>query len=151
AAASVSGGIMTIRGRRWLGAIFFALMLGYLGVSVNSNLSRLGGSYDGWVAPLMPDGRTEIVSVDQGGPATELRPGDEFVSLNGFTLRDDPEILNNSLRVPPGTGYKMVVRRQGQLLEFDLVTKAHPLSRWLAPIADILSRLLFLLTGLIVF
>jgi serine phosphatase RsbU (regulator of sigma subunit) len=142
---------MTIRQRRWLGAIFFALMFGNLVVSVNSNLSRFSGSYDGWVAPPLPDGRAEIVNVDQGGPSTELRLGDEFVSLNGLTLRDDPQILNNSRRVPPGTRYKMVVRRQGRLLEFDLATTAYPLGRRLISIADILSELLFLLAGLIVF
>ncbi|MGH9855450.1 MAG: hypothetical protein ACREBD_36910, partial [Blastocatellia bacterium] len=145
---------MTIRQRRLLGALFFALMFGHLGVNVYSvwrGLLQLTGSSDGWVARLLPDGRAEIASVDPGGPATVLRPGDEFVSLNGLTLRDDPRIRSNNQHVPPGTHYKIVVRRQGRVLEFDLVTVAHPLSRWLTPIADILSQLLFLLTGLIVF
>jgi C-terminal processing protease CtpA/Prc len=52
-----------------------------------------------------------IISVDQNGPATELRPGDEFVSINGLTLRDDPKLLNYNRRVPPGTSYTIVVRR----------------------------------------
>jgi sigma-B regulation protein RsbU (phosphoserine phosphatase) len=150
---------MTIRQRRWLGSIFFALMFGNLCVSVYSvwlnDLSLVTGSYDGWTAERLTNGRVEFVSVDEDGPATELRVGDEFVSLNGLTLQDDPHILNNSRRIPPGAHYKMVVRRQGQLFEFDLATTAYPLSRrlapFLAPIPDSLSRLLFYFTGLIVF
>src|SRR5262249_60850270 len=138
---------MTIRQRRWLGLIFFALMFGNLCVSVYSlwrnNLSLVTGSYDGWTAKLLTNERVEIVSVDKDGPATELRAGDEVVSLNGLTLQDDPHILNNSRRIPPGAHTKMVVRRQGQLLEFDLATTAYPLSHrlapFLAPIPDSLS------------
>src|SRR5262245_53752977 len=87
---TIFGGVMTIRWRRRLGAIFFALMFGNLLVSLYTarpDLSRISGSYDGWVAPLL-DGRVEITSVDQDGPATVLRVGDEFVSINGVTLRD---------------------------------------------------------------
>ena len=145
---------MTTRQRRWLGALFFTLMFGHLAVNaygVWRGLSQLTGSSDGWVARLLPDGRAEIVRVVPGGPATALRPGDEFVSLNGLTLHDDPQIRNNNQRIPPGTHYKMVVRRQGRLLEFNLMTVAYPLGSWLTPIADILVQLLFLLTGLIVF
>ncbi|HEY6403738.1 MAG TPA: SpoIIE family protein phosphatase, partial [Blastocatellia bacterium] len=148
---------MTIRWRRRLGAIFFALMFVNLLVSVRSawpDLSLLKGSYDGWTA-VKVDGRMEIISVDQSGPAAELRIGDEFVSINDLTLDDDSQIINNAWRLTPGSHYRMVVRRQGQLLEFDLVTTAYPLRRWLEiillPIANILSRLLFYFTGLIVF
>jgi sigma-B regulation protein RsbU (phosphoserine phosphatase) len=146
--------MMTTRQRRWLGAIFFALMFGHLGVNAYSvwrGLSQLTGSSDGWVARLLPDGRAEISGVDPGGPATALRPGDEFISINGLTLRDDPRLRSYNAHVPPGTRYKMVVRREGQLLEFDLATVSYPLSRWLTPIAEILAQLLFLFTGLIVF
>jgi len=93
---------MTIRQRRWLGAIFFALMFGHLGVNFYSawrGVSQLAGSSDGWVANLLPDGRAQIVSVDQDGPAAVLRPGDEFVSINGLTLQDDPRIRSNNQRI----------------------------------------------------
>jgi len=145
---------MTVRQRQWLGAIFFALMFGAFGVNTYWGLestTRLRGSYDGWGARLLPDGRAEIATVDKDGPATVLRSGDEFVSINGLTLKDDPQIRNYNQRVPPGTRYQMVVRRNGQLLEFTLTMAAHPLSRWLIPIADTLVQLLFLLTGLFVF
>ncbi|HEU0183903.1 MAG TPA: SpoIIE family protein phosphatase [Blastocatellia bacterium] len=145
---------MTIRWRRRLGAIFFALMFVNLLVSVRSawpGVLRPGGSYDGWISP---DG-VEITYVDQSGPAIVLKPGDVFVSINGLTRSDDPQIVSNADRIPPGAHYKMTVRRQGQLLEFDLVTTAYPLRRRLEvillPIAGILSRLLFYFTGLIVF
>ncbi len=144
---------MTLRRRQWVGVFIFALMFGHLGVNAYSawlKLERLSGSYDGWTARLQ-DGRAEIVATDANGPATALQPGDEFVSLNGVTLRDDRNILNYGLRVPRGTEYAMVVRRQGQLLELRLLTAAHPITRWIVPIADILVQLLFLLTGLTVF
>lgn len=144
---------MTLRQRHWLGVFFFVLMLGHLGVNAYSawaRLERLGGSYDGWTARLQEE-RAEIVATDPKGPATVLQPGDEFVSINGVTLRDDRNILNYSHRVPRGTGYLMTVRRQGQLVEVPLSTVAHPATRWIVPIADILVQLLFLLTGLTVF
>src|SRR5262249_42949971 len=96
-------------------------------------------------------GRAQIVGVDQDGPATTLRVGDEFISINGLTLRDDPEILSYNQRVAPGTRYTIVVRRQGQSLEFALATTTYPISRWLRPIVERLVQLLFLLTGLTVF
>ncbi|MBO0862945.1 MAG: SpoIIE family protein phosphatase [Chloracidobacterium sp.] len=141
---------MTVRRRRWLGAFFFALMFGHFGVYAYSALTRLRGSYDGWDARLS-DGGAQIASVDQNGPATALRVGDEFVSINGLTLRDDPEILNYSHRVPPDAVYTMVIRRQGQAIELALATTGAPIKLRLQIIVDRLEQLLFLLTGLTIF
>ena len=55
---------MTAQRRRWLGAFFFALMFGHLGVNTYSawlNLATLPASSDGWTASLSPDGRAQIV------------------------------------------------------------------------------------------
>jgi phosphoserine phosphatase RsbU/P len=142
---------ITKRQRLVLGCVFFALMFGHSGVNAYTALRLLSGSYDGWTAPLSPDGMARIVSVDPNGPAAELRPGDEFVSINGMTLQDDPKILNYNRRVPSGTSYTIVVRRQGQLREFSLATAGFPISRWLSPITDILVQFLFLLTGVTIF
>jgi phosphoserine phosphatase RsbU/P len=145
---------MTVRRRKWLGGFFFALMFGHFVVNAYPallDLARRPRSSDGWTARLLPDGRAEIVSVDQNGPATALQVGDEFVSINGLTLRDDPEIRSYNERVAPGASYKIVVRRHGQSLEFTLTTAIYPISRWLMPILDCLVQLLFLLTGLTVF
>lgn len=145
---------MTVRQRWWLGAVFFALMFGHTGVIAYSawqNWTALIGSSDGWGARLLPDGRAEIATVDQKGPATVLQPGDEFISINGLTLKDDPQIRSYNQRVPPGTLYTMVVRRQGQLREFNLTTVAYSVRLWLVPVADTAVHLLFLLTGLMVF
>src|SRR5262245_14779948 len=150
----MNGGAMTVRRRRWLGAFFFALMFTHFSVSAYStwmNLARLPASSDGWTARTSADGRAQIVSVDQDGPATALRVGDDLISINGLTLRDDPEILSYNQRAAPGTRYMMVVRRQGQSLEFTLTTARNPIRRWLEPIAVRLAQLLFLLTGLTVF
>jgi len=137
---------ITKRHRLVLGCVFFALMFGQFGVNAYVAMTQLSGSYDGWMAP-----QAQIIEVDQKGPATALRVGDEFISINGLTLRDDPQIINYGHRVPPGTNYTMVVRRQGQSLEFRLATASFPISRWLTPIPDILVQLLFLVTGLTIF
>src|SRR5204862_5603955 len=104
---------MTTRQRRWLGAIFFAVMFVNFGVATYKNWLDVAGlsrsSYDGWTANLRPDGSVEIIRVDQGGPAKALQLGEEFVSLNGVTLRDDRQIINYNRRVGPGTQYTMVV------------------------------------------
>jgi hypothetical protein len=145
---------MAMRRRGWLGVFFFALMFGHFGVNAYSswlNLTRLGGSYDGWTARLLPDGSAQIIRVDQNGPATALQVGDEFISINGLSLRDDPDIRNYNRRVPPGSRYTMVVRREGQLREIPLATTSYPIGRRLLPFADTLVQLLFLLTGLTVF
>src|SRR5215470_6297727 len=137
---------ITKRHRLVLGCVFFALMFGQFGVNAYVAMTQLSGSYDGWMAP-----QAQIIEVDQKGPAMALRVGDEFISINGLTLRDDPQIINYGHRVPPGTNYTMVVRRQGQSLEFTLATASFPISRWLIPTADILVQLLFLLTGVTIF
>jgi serine phosphatase RsbU (regulator of sigma subunit) len=105
----------------------------------------------GWTANSPPDGRSKIVSVDQNGPATALQVGDEFISINGLTTRDDPDIRNYNRRVPPGASYTMVVRRSGELRQFSLSTSGFPVSRWLVQTTDTLVQFLFLLTGLIIF
>jgi serine phosphatase RsbU (regulator of sigma subunit) len=145
---------ITKRHRLVLGGVFFALMLGHFGVNAYSawmDLMARAKSSDGWTARLSPDGRAQIVSVDKDGPATALRVGDEVLSINGLSLRDNPEILSYNQSVAPGTSYTIVVRRQGQSLEFTLKTIGYPISRWLIPIVDSLIQLLFLLIGLTVF
>src|SRR5262249_55417640 len=130
---------------------FFALMLAQVGVNAYTALAQFNGSYDGWTGSQTRDGRPRITSVDQNGPAKALQVGDEFVSINGLTLQDDPDIWNYNRRVRPGTSYTMAVRRQGRLIEFTLAMAGFPIKRWLTPIADILVQLAFLLTGLIIF
>src|SRR5215831_15120715 len=145
---------ITKRHRLVLGCVFFALMFGQFGVNVYSawlNLIARPASSDGWTARLSPDGRALVVSVDKDGPATALQAGDEIISINGLTPQGDPEILSYNERVAPDTNYTIVVRRQGQSLEFALATIVFPPSRWLIQIADSLVQLLFLLTGVTVF
>ncbi|HMY76661.1 MAG TPA: hypothetical protein PLQ88_32880, partial [Blastocatellia bacterium] len=145
---------MSLRQRQWLGAIIFVLMFGHFGVNayfILVKLEQLGRSSDGWAARVRADGKAEITEVTRGGPATVLREGDELVSINGVSPKDNPELLTISRHVSPGTPYTIAVRRQGQLLEFTLATIARPLGQWLRPLADVFVPLLFLLTGLAVF
>src|SRR5262245_65612349 len=92
-----------------LGCVFFALMFGHFGVNAYSawlNLMARPASSDGWTARALPDDRAEIFSVDQNGQEKALQVGDEFVSINGLTLRDEPGIISYNERVELGTRYK---------------------------------------------
>ncbi|HMV46743.1 MAG TPA: hypothetical protein PKD31_03165, partial [Blastocatellia bacterium] len=109
---------MSLRQRQWLGAIIFVLMFGHFGVNayfILVKLEQLGRSSDGWAARVRADGKAEITEVTRGGPATVLREGDELVSINGVSPKDNPELLTISRHVSPGTPYTIAVRRQGQL------------------------------------
>jgi hypothetical protein len=97
-----------------LGILFFALMFFYVGVHAYFVFFHLS-SYDGWTATRSSiNAPAVIVSVDPTGPSAALQKGDEFLSINGITPAQDPDIFNFNRRVPPGTTYSMAVRRDGQ-------------------------------------
>ncbi len=81
------------------------------------------GSYNGWTGEQQGFNKPALIRrADPKGPATVLQPGDEFLAINGITLRQDPSIMNFAGRVPPGTSYTMTVRDNGQEILFRLVT-----------------------------
>ena len=148
---------MTTRQRQWLGAIFFALMFGHLAINVYSTWLRVGqlrGTYDGWTASPTADGHGRITRIDPQGPAAGvLQVGDEILALNGHTLRDDPQLFNYYQRVSPGTRYTLLIRRagEGEARSVELTMGRYSLRRFWGPMADLLTHLLFFVTGLLVF
>jgi hypothetical protein len=97
---------------------YFGVMLTYCWTGLYLGVARLGSS-DGWQS----GNEFRIVSVDPQGPAKELKPGDQVISINGVRLSDNPRLRGFSNRVPPGTHYTITVQRAGQELTFALQTR----------------------------
>ena len=82
-----------------LGSVFFALLIFYFGVRVYFVFFHVG-SYDGWTGQQQEYGKPALVTrTDPKGPATVLLPGDEFLAINGITLRQDPSITFVVLKI----------------------------------------------------
>ncbi|MGH9767855.1 MAG: hypothetical protein ACREAB_10515, partial [Blastocatellia bacterium] len=130
---------------------FFALMFVNVGANFYSIWAE-GSAYSqrGWEAAGV-DGKPIIYTVDADGPAAILRVGDEVVSLIVEPQGACPLLNRRECTVPPGTGYKLAVRRGGQTLEFELRTAADSLSDWFYGIVLHLGSLIFVVTGLTVF
>jgi sigma-B regulation protein RsbU (phosphoserine phosphatase) len=128
-------------------SLFYALMLVNVGANFYSGWAE---SERGWEAGRV-EGKPTIHTVDADGPAAVLRVGDEIISLKGEPQGAFPLLFRSRCAVPPGTGYKLTLRREGQTLEFDLFTAATPLSSRLFNFAVNLSSLAFLIIGLTVF
>lgn len=98
---------------------FWHIYYAYSGVGLTSAGETIGPS---------PTGRFAVVSVDAGGPADKagLRPGDVFVSVDGFTqgLPDcgcDIADVSSRLGGEPGTPVVIVVKRGAETLTFTVV------------------------------
>ncbi|MDX2032953.1 MAG: SpoIIE family protein phosphatase [Blastocatellia bacterium] len=140
---------MTNRLRLLLGGAFLALMLFNVVGNVYAWFLPFPGSADDWGGGTDGVGRVMITRVKPAGAAAELRVGDEVLAVNGVNYRDDPQVLNYSDTVPPGTRYRITVRRDGQVREAFVTTVPHRERRRLAP--ETAPFILFLLTGLAVF
>jgi serine phosphatase RsbU (regulator of sigma subunit) len=143
--------LMAKRLKLILGGLFFALM--FVNVGANFYASWAGWivfSERGWEATEV-NGKAVIYTVDGKGGAAVLRAGDEIVSLKGEPQSAFPVLNRNECAVPPGTPYKLIVRRDGQTLEFDLTTARSPLSRLLYDLAVNFASLIALLTGAALF
>jgi sigma-B regulation protein RsbU (phosphoserine phosphatase) len=133
------------------GVLFLALMSANIGALLYGSFAeQFTYSQRGWEAKDV-DGKPIIWTVDADGPAATLRVGDEVVSLNVEPPGACRLINRRECAAPPGTTYKLTVRRGGRTIEFDLATAARPLSGWLYEFALLLVSLIFPLTGLAVF
>jgi len=142
---------MTRRFRLVWGGLFFALMFVDTGASFYSNwLEKTRSSLRGWEA-MEINGKPVIYRVDRQARATELRAGDEIVQLKGHSPNVFPPLYQDRCDVPTGTGYTLVIRREGETKELALSTFAFPLSEWVADEATNLIHLVFLVIALTVF
>jgi sigma-B regulation protein RsbU (phosphoserine phosphatase) len=133
------------------GVLYFALMGANIGANFYESLAeRRAYSHRGWEASSV-DGKPIIHTVDADGPASALRIGDEVVSLRVEPAGACPSLLRRECTVPAGTGYKLIIRRGGQTLEFDLQTAPISLGSLLYDFAFHLVSLIFAGVGLAVF
>lgn len=146
---------MANKRRLLLGALFFALMFFYFGVRCYFLFIHVS-SYDGWYGQGTLRYGVLVTSSDPQGPAKALQKGDEVLSINGVTLAEDPEIFGFADRVPPGTAYRMTIRRAGQEIIVPLMTAEFPPDKRPSVFAqtrfyDVLVYLIFLATALLIF
>jgi phosphoserine phosphatase RsbU/P len=133
------------------GVLFLALMCANIGSNFYESFAeQFTYSQRGWEAKE-EYGKPIIWTVDADGPAAALRVGDEVVSLKVEPPGACRLINRRECAAPPGTTYKLTVRRGGQTLEFDLATAAKLLSGLFFDLALHLVSLTFPLTGLAVF
>ena len=113
--------------RLLLGSLFFALMFFNIGVHAYFAFIYSPGSYAGWQSEQKEsENRAYITYVDPNSPASALQAGDEILAINGITPAQDPKILSFARRVPPGTTFKMTLRRDGRELEIPVTTIKNP-------------------------
>jgi hypothetical protein len=133
------------------GALFFALMSANIVANFyGAWAEHIAYSQRGWEAKEA-NGRPIIWTVDADGPAAVLRVGDEIATLKVEPQDACPLINRRECAAPPGTAYKLGVRRGEETLEFELKTSAKPLSGLFYDFALHLASLIFLITGLAVF
>ncbi len=146
---------MVNKRRLVLGALFFALMFFYFGVRCYFLFIHVG-SYDGWTGQGTLREGVRVTGTDPHGPATALHKDDEILALNGIAMAVDPEIFAFADRVPPGTAYRMTIRRAGQEMTVSLITVEFPPDKRTSVFTgtrfyDVLIYLIFLATALIIF
>src|SRR5581483_9766378 len=142
---------MNRRLRLTLGAIFFALMFFHVGARTYSTfVGPHVASRRGWSARA-EGGSTKVSAVAPDGPATALRGGDEIIEIRGANAEPLPPLPQFFWLVPPGTPYKVVVRRDGQLQELALQTVRIPQQWSFSDVYFHLTLLLFLGVALTVF
>src|SRR5262245_14574556 len=133
------------------GALFFALMSASIAAMLcGSWAEQFTYSQRGWEAKEA-DGKPVVWTVDADGPAAALLVGDEVISLEVEPQGACPLINRRECAAPPGTIYKLTIRRGGRTLEFDMATAAKPLSGWFYDFIFILGCLIFPIAGLTVF
>lgn len=140
---------MTKRLRLLFGGAFLALMLLNVAGNIYARFLPFPGSADDWGGGTDGAGRVMVTRVKPGGAAAELRVGDEILAINGVDYRVDPQVLGYSDTAPPGTRYRITVRRDGQVREVSVATVPNTERRALNP--ETFPFILFLLTGLAVF
>jgi serine phosphatase RsbU (regulator of sigma subunit) len=127
------------------GIPFFTLLLVYC-VAGFYNWLYPPGSDGGWNGTSQW-GKFYISQIDPQSPATELRPGDRIIAINGKNLTTHPGAVGDEYLMPPGSPYSMTVWRDGRELTF--VWRTTPRQRGPFPHGKLIA-LLFWLSGLLV-
>ena len=99
-----------------------------VGIGVNSyhSFSYFSNAGDpGWL--VYPDGRVRTYAGVSGADVSALRDGDEVVVLDGQKLENFRHYFETFARLPPGTAYTIVVRRDGRIEQLALRTASYHL------------------------
>jgi hypothetical protein len=96
-------------------------------------------------------GRLVVGPISPSGPAATLQTGDEVVSLDGENIRYHTDLITAFRRHQHDSSYSIVVRRDGQLLQFTLPRDTPSVWFYLRRLIYILVPICFLLMGLFVF
>lgn len=140
-----------MRLRLTLVGLFFALM--FVHVGVNSYFSALyfsTASDPGW--QIYPDGRIQTYTNLSGAQVAPLRDGDQIVALDGRAFEDGRQYFETFKRIPPGSPYTIIIRRDE--LTQELTLRTAPYLLWLrlnAALLQLIIPLVFLLVGATVF
>jgi RIO-like serine/threonine protein kinase len=116
----------TGRRRIILVGLFFALMSVGIGVNSYHSFSYFSNAGDpGWL--VYPDGRVRTYAGVSGADVSALRDGDEVVMLDGQKLENFRHYFETFARLPPGTAYTIVVRRDRRIEQLTLRTASYHL------------------------
>jgi sigma-B regulation protein RsbU (phosphoserine phosphatase) len=136
--------------------LYFSLMFVNAAVGAYQTMRSLNSyhkaSDPGWrVEPW--SGRMRVRAIDSDGPSgSQLRIGDEIVSINSKPLDSPYNVLKPFERIPPGSTYNITVRRDGQLLDFTLKTRPFPgVLLAIGPMMRMVIPGIFLFSGLALF
>src|ERR1044072_1315933 len=114
-----------------LGGLFFALLIVYSGELFIRTVVELSKDSDpGWT-PYTLDGQVRILQFGSPEPAGLLKSGDELIALNGQAITSESQVPRFFRDVPPGSLYRVTVRRNGYAQDFVLQSQAIPLSAWI--------------------
>jgi hypothetical protein len=96
-------------------------------------------------------GRLVVGPINPGGPAASLQTGDEIVSFDGESTRSQTDLINAFKRHKSDPSHSIVVRRDGQLLNFTLTPDTPSLGFYIERLLFLLAPAGFLLMGMLVF
>ncbi|MBO0862944.1 MAG: hypothetical protein J2P21_31500, partial [Chloracidobacterium sp.] len=99
-----------------LGVIVLALMSANFGLYVYSVSLPKKGSYSG-ISANWSYGQDEprVTEVNREVLSADIQAGDQLIAIDGVKIRDNPAVLLGRDDDPPGSNYKLTIRRAGAL------------------------------------
>lgn len=96
-----------------------------------SQLLEKGRIDRGWLGVAVGDGRDGgvlVASVERGSPAARagMRQGDLVVAVNGERIESSRSLIRAVAALPPGSGVRLTVRRQGREIEIPVTVGRRP-------------------------
>src|SRR5215216_5596631 len=103
-----------------LGGLFFAFLIVYSGELFVQTVVELSKDSDpGWT-PYTIGSQVRVLQFGSAEPAGLLKFSDEVIALNGQPVTSESQVSMLFRDIPPGSPYRITVRRNGQVLDFAL-------------------------------